>query len=267
MSFLGQFAQLGLFLFLIAPAIIVVLGVSWFELRGGQPSPRRGLLVELAAMLLMLACMDLLIWANPAGRRISSSLPAIGILPVLVALVALLVSKSREIRKLWSTDRTLCAGLGLVGLVLAGLLWVGEPTTLYTGLALSAMLVLAWLAGIRAGWPLLLGLSLVCLASQIFAGGGAFFIPGLDNPPWLLTIVQIIAGLSMVLGIFLSSAILFTCLKDRAGTDRLRTGLRILLAVLLVAGCAYMVYWDALWSSALSRVFEDHLPLPSSCFL
>jgi|WetSurMetagenome_2_1015567.scaffolds.fasta_scaffold131700_2 hypothetical protein len=261
MSFLGQFAQLGLFLFLIAPAIIVVLGVSWLELGGGEQSARRKLLVELAATFLMLACLDLLIWANPAGRRISSSFPAIGILPALVALLALLASKLTEMRQLWATDRILFAGLGLVGLVLAGLLWVGEPTTLYIVLALSVMLSLAWLAGTRASGLVLVGLSLVCLASQIFAGGGAFFTPGLDNPAWLLTVVQIIAGLSMVLGIFLSSAILFTSLQAGPATDRLLAGLRILLAVLLLAGGVYMVYWDGLWSSALSRVFEDHLPI------
>jgi hypothetical protein len=260
MSFLGQLMRLGLFLFLIVPAILVVLVVSWLEIRGAEPSTRRRLLVELAAAFIVLAGLDLLIWANPAGRRVSSSLPALGILPILVALVALLARKSREIRQLWSTDRTLCSGLGLVGLVLVGLLWLGEPTTFYAVLALSVMLALAWLAGTRASWSVLVGLCLACLAGLIIAGGGAFFTPGLDNPDWLLTAVQIITGLSMVLGIFLSSALLFASLQDGAGTHLSHPGMRILLAVVLVAGCAYMVYWDALWSSALSRVFEDHLP-------
>jgi hypothetical protein len=260
MSLLGQLMQLGLFLFLIVPSIVVVTGLSLLETRGGQPNNRRGLLLSMMAAVIVLACLDLLIWANPAGRRLSSSLPGLGTLPALVALLALLARRARGIAQLWSTERLPLAGLGLAGLVLAGFLWVGEPTTFYAVLVLSAMLALAWLVGTRGSGAGLVALSLLCLGSLVVIGGGAFFTPGLDNPAWVITAWQIISGLGMVLAIFFSSAILFTCLIDETGLDLPGVSWRIVLAVLLVAGSAYMVYWDGVWSAALSRVFEDHLP-------
>jgi hypothetical protein len=150
--------------------------------------------------------------------------------------------------------------IGLVGLAAAGWLWLREATTLYTVFALSAALALAWWAA-RASGPGLVVLSLVCLGSLVFTGGGAIFTPGLDNPSWVNTTLQIIAGLAMVLAIFLSSALLYTGLKNEAEKDWPAVGWRILLAILLVGGSVYWVYWDGVWSAAHARAFEDHLPL------
>jgi hypothetical protein len=260
MSFLGELAQLGLFLFLIVPSIVIVLGGSLLETRAGRQTARRNLLVSLTATVLTLSCLDLLLSTNPYGRGISSSLPALGMLPILVALLALQVRRSKEIVLLWKTDMVALVLLGLVGLVSAALLWLSEATTFYAVLALTAMLVLAWWAGTRLSRLLLVLLSLVCLGSLILTSGGAFFTPGLDFPAWVLTALQILTGVGMVLAIFLSSALLFTSLQGEAGIDWLNASWRILLAVLLVAGSAYMVYWDGIWSAAHARAFEDHLP-------
>jgi hypothetical protein len=260
MSFLSELAQMGLFLFLIAPALVVVLGVSLLEKRSGEQSARRNLYTLMAAVVIALGCLDLLIWTNPYGRRISSSLPALGTLPALVALLALLARKSREIAQQWSTDKLLLAGLGLIGLVLAGFLWVGEPTTFYAVLALTLVLTLAWWAGSRPRGLLLVILSLVCLCILFITGGGAVFTPRLDYPAWVITALQVLAGVGMVLAIFLASALLYISLHSPEGIVWVDAAWRILLAILLVAGSAYIVYWDGVWSSMHARAFEDHLP-------
>jgi hypothetical protein len=43
-----------------------------------------------------LAFLVLLIWFNPYGREINGSLPAFGMLPVLVALLDLILSQPRD---------------------------------------------------------------------------------------------------------------------------------------------------------------------------
>ena len=58
--------------------------------------------------------LGLLIWTNPYGREINSSLPAIGMLPVLISLVVLILRTPKEIAHLWSTDKAILAPLALI---------------------------------------------------------------------------------------------------------------------------------------------------------
>ena len=258
MSFLRELAQLGLFLLLlIVPAIVVV----WLESRGGEQTEKRRLLVFLLATVLALAILDLLLWTNVLGRSLSSSPLALGMLPLLVALFAWLLRSHLAIRCLWVTDKLLLAVLGLAGLGLVMLLWLGESTTLYVVVALAFALAMSWwvVDRLKLFWLALLCLTL--LGCLVFVGGGAFFTPGLDGAQWRLTAVQITVGLGMLLTIFLPSALVYLSLQDGAEPERSKVIWWMVLAVLLVGGSAYMVYWDAMWSSALSRIFEDHLPI------
>jgi len=261
MTMIGELAQSGYFLFLIAPAIVLVTVVGWLEERGRVQPARRSLLVLLAATALALASLDLLMWTNPAGRSISSSPPALCVLPALVALLASLLRKFQEIIQLWKTDRLMLAIIGIGLLVLTGVLWLGEPSTFYVLLALAALLSLAWWIGTRTNRLVPVAISLVCLASLIYSGGGAFSIPGLDGAEWQLTVWQVEAGMGMLLAIFLSCALFYKCLLEGVHEGWRGTGWRMLLAMLLIGGSAYMVYWDGVWSAAHARVFEDHLPL------
>lgn len=262
MSFLAELAHLGLFLLLlILPAIVVVLVVVWLESRGGEQTERRRLLVFLVSTVLVLAALDLLLWTNPYGRSVSSSPPGLGMLPFLVALFALLLRSQTAIRRLWATDKLLLGGLSLAGLGLIILLWLGELTTLYVMVALAFALALSWwvVDRLKLFWLALLCLAL--LGCLVFIGGGAFFTPGLDGAEWRLTAVQITVGLGILLTVFLPSALVYVSLRDGVEPERGKVFGWVALAVLLVGGSAYLVYWDAMWSSALSRIFEDHLPL------
>jgi hypothetical protein len=260
MTFLSELVQLSLFLFLIFPAIVVVVVVGWLDNRGGEQPARRKLMVLLVTSLVALAVLDTLLWTNPSSRNVSGSVPALGTLTALVALLALLLMNYQGISRLWATDKLLLAALGLTGLVLTIFLWLRDSTALYGVVALTFALAMAWWIVNRLKLLWLAVLCLALLGYLIFVGGGAFFTPGLDGPQWWLTALQITIGLGMLLTIFLPSALLYTSLRDGAEPDRRKVFWRIVLAVLLIGGSAYMVYWDAMWSSALSRVFEDHLP-------
>jgi hypothetical protein len=218
-------------------------------------------LVLLGITVLVLALLNLVLWLNPYGRKISSSILGLGLLPVLVALLVLLLINAREIARLWAADRTLLLALGSVTLVLLGLLWLGEHTAFYIVIVLSVALILAWFVGtrLRLGWLVLL--SLLSVGCLVFLSGGAFYIPKLDNPAWLNTAQIVISASAIVLVTFLPAALLYTHLKGTAALEWRRFAWVLALVIFLVAGGVYQVFWDGVWSSAHARAFEDHLPL------
>ena len=199
--------------FLVIPSLALVLG-AWLLGAGereGQVRRRLRLLLVVAA--LALASLDLLIWTNPYGREISSSIPAFGVLPVLVALIVSILRKSQAIARLWSPDKAVLSGLALVFVVLFAWLWLAEQITFYLVLLLSAGLAVIWLAGTRSGPVLLSILSLAGLALLIYAAGGVFPLPSTENLAWLRTALGVAAGILPLLAIFMAAAVLHARLR------------------------------------------------------
>ena len=248
------------FCFFLLPAVVVVLGAWWIGSKDQGDLARRRLLLLLVTAALSLALLDLLIWTNPYGREISSSLPAFGVLPVSVALLVLILIKPGEIARLWATDRAILAALILVIGIMSGLLWLAEPRTFYVIVILVVALSGAWLVGTRSGSALLTLLSLLSLGCLVFASGGAYFTPGPDDPAWWQTALTVMTIAGMLLAIFLPPAVLYASLRGEAALDWRRFTWRLALVVIMLSGIAYQVFWDGIWSAAHARAFEDHLP-------
>ena len=252
--------QIGQYFFIVIPASILVLG-AWLVGPGEQESQvRRRLLLLLTLAALALASLALLIWTNPYGRELSSSIPAFGVLPVLVALMVMILRKPQAITGLWSTDKVILIGFVFIFLILFGFLWLAEALTFYVVVLFTAALSIAWLIGTRLGSNWLTALSLVSVALMLIGGGGAFFTIGLEQMPWVRTALQIASGVSFLLAIFLSGALLYGGLRGEGKLDSRDFIKRLVLVVLLIGGIAYQVFWDGVWSSGHARAFEDHLP-------
>ncbi|MEJ2711277.1 MAG: hypothetical protein P8074_26955, partial [Anaerolineales bacterium] len=213
MARLEALLQLGQFFFLIIPATILVLG-AWLVGPGGHKIQERSrLLLLLSLAALALASLALLIWTNPYGRELSSSIPAFGVLPVLVALLVMILRKPRWIASLWATNKAILIGFVLIFLILFGFLWLAEALTFYVVMVLTAALSVAWLIGTRLGSNWLAALSLVSVALMLIGGGGSFFTTGLEHTPWFRSALQIASGVSMLLAIFLSGAVVYGGLR------------------------------------------------------
>src|SRR3970040_1974916 len=137
--------------FLVIPSLALVLGAWLLGAGEREGQVRRRLLLLLVVAALALASLDLLIWTNPYGREISSSIPAFGVLPVLVALIVSILRKSRGIPRLWSPDKAILSGLALVFVVLFAWLWLAEPVTFYLVVLLPAGVGVVWLVRGRVG--------------------------------------------------------------------------------------------------------------------
>ncbi|NMC79425.1 MAG: hypothetical protein GYA59_08700 [Chloroflexi bacterium] len=253
----------GAYFFLVIPAIIVMLG-AWLVRDGEQETVTHTKLRLLAfAPVLALAILDVLLWANPYGRSISSSLPALGMMPVVVALLVLVVKNFSKIAGLWPTDDVFLAVLALASLILLGLLWVGEAQTFYAVVVLAAVSTLAWWVGERSGLLFLTILCLVCVGLVVFINGGVFSVPGLDDWGEWQTVLMIGTSILALLAILLGAALVYAGLRGEAPLNWKDLGGRLGLAALLVGSSAYMVFWDGIWSAVRARAFEDHLPFTS----
>jgi hypothetical protein len=260
MARLEALLQLGQYFFLVIPATILVVG-AWLVGPGEQEAQvRRRLLLLMSLAALALASLALLIWTNPYGRELSSSIPAFGVLPVLVALMVMILRKPQALTRLWSTDKAILIGFAVIFLILFGFLWLAEALTFYVVMLLTAALSAAWLIGTRLGSNWLIALSLASLILMLMGGGGAFFTMGLEQTPWVRSALQIASGVSMLLAIFLSGALLYGGLRDEGKLDSRDFIKRLVLVILLIGGIAYQVFWDGVWSAAHARAFEDHLP-------
>ncbi len=245
---------------LIVPSLLVVVGMVIVGSRRAEGWERRRLLFLLAATAAALALLNLLILTNPYGRETSSSLSALGMLPVAVALLATLLDQADEVKRLWYKDRAFLLGLALATLALLGVLWWLEKRTLYTVLLPTLMMALALLLARRAGLLWLTMLSLVVAAGLLWLGGGWFWTPDMFAPAWQVTLRGILLGACLLLAIFLPAALLYASLKGDGAIERKKLAWSLALSALLVGCAAYQVFWDGIWSAAHARAFEDHLP-------
>lgn len=250
---------LGGYGFLVIPAIILILAAFLDRsLNSDQPS-RRKLIIILSLTDLVLALLELVIWFNPYGRELSSSLPAYGVLIILVALLAYLLYNSRQVVQLWAADKPLLTLFILIYVILFSFLWFIERTAFYVLIALAPVIALAWYIA-RAGLPLLGVLSMLTLLALVFATGGALFIPAVD-PAWLRTAFQILTAIGLLLSIFLPAGLLFSSLRGSTPIKKSRLFWSLALSAILLAGAAYQMAWEGIWSAAHARAFEDHLPI------
>jgi len=207
----------------------------------------------------VLALSDLLIWFNPYGREINSSIPAAGVLIVLIVLLVYLLSCWQVLAGLWATEKALVTSFALVYLGLFIFLFLGDPVALLMvvvpTLAFTFILHLS-----RAGIIVLTILSLLILAVIIFTAGGWIYIPTADQPAWSQTARSILMGIALLISILLPAGLLYLSLRisPDAKPPLVWT---LVLTVILLAGMLYQSFWEGIWSSAHARAFEDHLPV------
>lgn len=259
MSNLLHMLLLGGYSFLVLPAI-VLFAVSFFDRSQDLERPSRPkLIVFLSLTTLVLALLGLLIWFNPYGREISSSLPAYGVLIVLVALLGYLIYHTRELVGLWSANKVLVSILVLAFLGLFGFLWLADHSAFYITVVPAVVIALVWSLP-RVGYAFLGILSLLVLVALVFTTGGWVYIPGANLPVWARTVLSILTGIAILLSILLPASLFYTSLRDSTPLKKSRLLWSLVLSVVLLAGAAYQIAWDGIWSSAHARAFEDHLP-------
>lgn len=257
---INEIWELGQFFMLVVPSILVVAGMGLVGSRRREGWERRRLLFLLASTVVSLGLLDLLILTNPYGREISSSLTAIGVLPVTVALLVALFNQPGELKRLWLEEKLLVTALAAASVALLGVLWWLEPLTLYVVLIPTAVMGLALLLARRLGMLWLAALSLVIAACAVWLGGGWFWILEMDAPAWQATMRALLTGAVILLTILLPAALLYASLRGEEPVDRRHLAWSIGLAILLLVSAASLVYWDGIWSAAHARAYEDHLP-------
>jgi hypothetical protein len=250
---------LGGYGFLVLPAIVLLIMTLFDHSRNPEQPTRVRLLMFLVLTAFMLALLDLLIWFNPYGREINSSIPAAGVLIVLISLLVYLLSCWQVLARLWATEKALVTSFALVFLCLFLFLFLGDPVALLMvvvpTLAFSFILHFS-----RAGIIVLTILSLLILAVMIFIAGGWIYIPTADQPAWSQTARSILMGTALLISILLPAGLLYMSLRISADGKSPHLVWTLVLTVILLAGMAYQSFWEGIWSSAHARAFEDHLP-------
>ena len=258
MSKLLSVLLLGGYSFLVLPAIIVFIGTLMDRSHNSEQPSRRRLLVFLSLAALLLALLGLLIWFNPYGSEISSSLPAYGVLVILAPFLAYLVYHVRKLADLWSEDRNLIIIFSLTYLALFALLWFADPIAFYMTFVLTIGIALTWYIP-RAGLASLGIISVLTLATLVITSGGWIFIPGADLSNWSRMALSIATVVTMLISLLLPAGLLYTSLHS-SPIKKSRMLWNLALSAILLAGVAYQVAWDGIWSSTHARAFEDHLP-------
>lgn len=244
---------------LLLPTLALVVFTIGFGSRSKmQPTTR--ILLGLSGIVSALVLFNIALWTNPYGRQISSSIPAYGILPVLVALLVYCFHKGKEITNLWKDRPALLSAIGLLTFVLLGLVWLAESVSFYIIVGLSAVTSLGWFAGAQSKIGYTAGVTLLIIAWQILFAGSSFFSIDPDLPSWLRLGISIVTGISMLLAIFLCAALLYISLRNQPAVPTRTKAWRWALIALLACSSVIMVFWDGLYSSVHMRAYEDHLP-------
>jgi len=259
MSKLLSSLLLGGYSFLILPAIIVFIAALIDRPQNPEQPSRKRMLVYLSLSALLLALLGLLIWFNPNGSEINSSLPAAGILIVLAPMLAYLLHHAREFAGLWRWDRVLVIVFALVFLALFILLWLADPIAFTMTIVLALGIALAWNLP-RAGFALLEIISLLTFATVILTTGGWLYIPSVEAPGASFTALQIFMVIAMLITILMPAGLLYAILRSSSPIKKSHLIWSLVFITILLAGMVYQVVWDGIWSSAHARAFEDHLP-------
>jgi hypothetical protein len=251
---------LGGYGFLVLPAIVLLVMTLFDHSRDPEQPTRGRILMFLVWTAFVLALLGLLIWFNPYGREINSSIPAAGVLIVLIALLVYLLSCWRVLASLWASEKALVTSFALVYLGLFIFLFLGDPVALLMvvvpTLAFTFILQLS-----RAGIIVLTIFSLLILAVIILTAGGWIYIPTADQPAWSQTARSILMGIALLISILLPAGLLYMSLRISPDGKKPPLVWTLVLTVILLAGVVYQSFWEGIWSSAHARAFEDHLPI------
>jgi hypothetical protein len=246
---------------LIIPAIILILAAFLDRSQNPDQPSRRKLLILLSVTALVTVLLGLLIWFNPYGREISSSLSGYGVLIVLVTLLTYIFSHWRDFYPLWDSNKKLISFFIVIYLLLFSLLWFVDHITFYLVAGLTLALVLAWTLA-RSGFSFLIILGILSMGILVINTGGAFFIPANTPPVW----VNILTVATLLFSIFLPAGVFYVILRGAATVKKSQLLWGLVLALIFLAGVSYQMYWDGIWSSAHDRAFEDHLPFAHFLF-
>jgi hypothetical protein len=250
---------LGGYGFVLLPASLLILATYFDSPQTPERPSRVRLFVLVSITALALALMDLLIWFNPYGREINSSLAGVGMLIVWVALASHVLHHAGDLARSWPSDRIPLIVFTLIFLGLLGFLWLGDTSAFLAAVLLPVVLRLALYVP-RAG-PVFMGaLSLLTLGVLIAESGGWLFIPSADAPAGLRTVRSIALVTATLLSILLPAGLLYSLFRVPSALDRSAMMWGLILIAILLAGVAYQNYWEGIWSSAHARAFEDHLP-------
>jgi hypothetical protein len=261
MSKLLNALLLGGYSLLIIPAIILILAAFLDRSQYPDQPSRRKLLIFLSVTALVTVLLGLLIWFNPYGREISSSLSGYGVLIVLVTLLTYLFSHWRYFYPLWDSNKKLISFFIVLYLLLFSLLWFVDHITFYLVAGLPLALVLAWTLA-RSGFSFLIILGILSMGILVINTGGAFFIPANTPPVW----INILTVAALLFSIFLPAGVFYVILRGAATVKKSQLLWGLVLALIFLAGVSYQMYWDGIWSSAHDRAFEDHLPFAHFLF-
>lgn len=259
MSKLFSALLLGGYSFLILPAIIVFVAALIDRSQNPEQPSRKRLLVYLSLSALLLAVLGLLVWFNPYGSEINSSLPAYGVLIVLTPMLAYLLHHARELASLWLWDRVLVIIFVLVFLALFLLLWFADPIAFTMTIVLAPGIALTWNLP-RAGIVFLGIISLLTFVTVILTTGGWLYIPGVDAPGSSLTALGAFLVIAMLITVLMPAGLLYAMLRSSSPIAKPRLLWSLVFITILLVGIAYQAAWDGIWSSAHARAFEDHLP-------
>ena len=262
-STLRMLWELSQYFWLVIPAGVAMIG--FWAIRPVL-NERHKVAVYLAGAALALFALGFLIWTNPYGREISSSLGAWGVFPVASAFLVAVLMQARQVAALWSTDRPLLIVLGGLLLVALAFVWFAQDYVLYMILGLSVGVFLMLAVGRGLNLVVLAVLSVLLWVILVVAEGNFFSFPLVENLSWLRTGLNYLGGFSMVAMIFLAAGLVYGALNGE--NDRGLGSLiwRLGLAAILIGGSAYYQFWEGVWSSAHARAFEDHLPFAHFIF-
>ncbi len=264
MSSLNQLIALVSFISVIIPSMLLFGGALLAGHRLLVQPEKRVLLYLFGGGVLALGLLNFFIWTNPYGRSLSSTLPGFGMFPVVIVLWTLILWRFPDVIKLWRIYPYLSAVLSLFSLGFFILLGIAEGWTLLIVAGLPVVFSIAGWAARRLSMMILAGFTLILSALIILGSSGTFYTPGEATPTLVASILRIGGGLSIVLSILLSAAMVYTGLRSDGDKEspRMVSQLvwRLFLAVILIVATAYYVFWDGIWSAAHARAFEDHLP-------
>ena len=265
MPSLNQLIALASFLSVIVPSMLLFVGALLAGNRLMKQPDERVLLYLFGGGVLALGLLNLFIWTNPYERSLSSSLPGFGMLPIVMVLWTLILMRSPDILRLWRAYPHVSAVLFLFSLIFFILLGFAEWATLLVVVGIPLLLAMTSWAAQRLSMLLLVGLTLILSALIVLGSSGTFYTPGQATSALVSSILRIGGGLSVVLSILLSAALVYAGLRDQGSREAssswgFQLGWRFALAAVLLAATAYYVFWDGIWSAAHARAFEDHLP-------
>jgi hypothetical protein len=238
------------------PSIIVFAAGQWYITRKGDRA-RNWVLIWLVCAILL--AMPFAIF-SPRFFSSASGLVLLLVIPALIGLQALLLIHWRDVYLLWRDRPVLVSILvGALVLILASTA-LGDPR-LTAVLVLPALAIsVVWGVGTRLGMGGLavsgVLIALILIIDVLGMLGNHFVY----NLPWLRSAYILISGLVSLLAVFVAALCLKRYLDEAPDSEGRKSGLYLVLAVVLVLCVGAVTLRHGVLVRATSRAAEDHLP-------